>query len=252
MAFRLPAVAPFRYQLTASTSSRATPTPVAYIRPSRNMTWALPPSASRRSVCRKSPPSAVTRHTSSSASVPGVIDATRWRSSVTFVTGRLLRPTTISPKRNPACPAGLLAAASRMSTPLALGRPSESASGSSSASICTPSQPFCGSLGWPPIFTVSLTTRPCGWRRLAGRRHHRRRDGRMRPGGVTAGGCCAGGFGRGRGGGRRAAAACARCRCRNRRFCAAAWHRLGYPAAAEQAQRPAPAARRGARGKRPS
>ena len=28
MAFRLPAAAPFRYQLTASTSSRATPLPV--------------------------------------------------------------------------------------------------------------------------------------------------------------------------------------------------------------------------------
>ena len=44
---------------TASVSSRATPMPVAYIRPRRYMTWALPPSPSRRSVCRKSPPSAV-------------------------------------------------------------------------------------------------------------------------------------------------------------------------------------------------
>ena len=62
--------------------------------------------------------------------------------------------------------------------------------------------------------------------RLTGRRHHRRRDGR----------CdrrrdrrrlLRGRVGRRRRGGRRALAACARCRCRNPRFCAAAWRRLG-------------------------
>ena len=88
MAFRLPAAAPFRYHCTASTSSRATPPPVAYIVPSRNMTCALPPSPSRRSVCRKSPSSALTRHTSSSASVPGGDRRHALVSSSTFATGR--------------------------------------------------------------------------------------------------------------------------------------------------------------------
>ena len=90
-----------------------------------------------------------------------------------------LRATTMSPKRMPARSAGPPDTALRSKAPSALGRPSESASGSSSGSMSTPSQPFCGSLAWLPSLACSLISR-CGCVGSVGR------DG-------VAGVCCASG-----------------------------------------------------------
>ena len=163
VALRLPASAAFRYHRKPSAASRAMPVPAAYIRPSRYITWVLPLSASRRSICRKSPSSPATRHTSTRASLPGVIADTRWRRSFMLATTLPFRPTMMSPKRMPAWAAGAPATALRRNAPSPLARPSESASGSSRGSISTPSQPFSASLGWLPSLTGTLSRRPCGW-----------------------------------------------------------------------------------------
>ena len=93
----------------------------------------------------------------------------------------------MSPKRAPAKAAGPATVASTTSAPLALRSPSERASGSSTGSILTPSQPFWPSVERLPIFTGSLTMRPSGW------------AGRIGAGGVGAGatGCGVGGGGGG-------------------------------------------------------
>ena len=80
-----------------------------------------------------------------------------------FGTALPFRPTTISPKRMPACAAGPPATALRRKAPSPLGRPSDRASGSSRGSISMPSQPFWASLGWLPSLTCNLSRRPCGW-----------------------------------------------------------------------------------------
>ena len=66
----------------------------------------------------------------------------------------------MSPKRAPPRAAGPATVASTMNTPLALRRPSESASGSSTGSILTPSQPFWPSVERLPTLIGSLTRRP--------------------------------------------------------------------------------------------
>src|SRR5581483_9722972 len=124
------------------------------------MAWALPSSASRRSVARKSVSSVPTRHTSSNASEPGVAAITRWRKSFMPATALPFMPTTMSPKRTPACAAGPPAVTPRMSAPLPSLSPTERASGSSTGSICTPSQPFSPSVGWLPILAAMRSTRP--------------------------------------------------------------------------------------------
>ena len=68
----------------------------------------------------------------------------------------------MSPKRSPAWPAGPPAVASMMSAPSALRRPSESASGRSTLSIFTPSQPFWPSVDRLPICTGILMVLPSG------------------------------------------------------------------------------------------
>ena len=127
------------------------------------MTAALPPSPSRRNVRRKSPSSVAMRQTSRTASVPGIVDATRWRKSSVLSTALSLKPTMISPKRTPAAPAGPPAVVSTISAPLALRSPIARASGNSSGSELTPSHPFCRADGTLPIRTGSLTICPSGW-----------------------------------------------------------------------------------------
>ncbi len=120
------------------------------------------------------------RQTSSAACAPGTEAATYRRSSSIWPTGLSLKPTMMSPKRNPASAAGLPAAASRTSAPEALVRPSDRASGRSSASVLTPSHALLASGTWLPTFTDTERRRPCGWARW---------DGTGRGCGFTNGGC---------------------------------------------------------------
>ena len=152
----------------------------------------------------------------------------------------------MSPKRSPACPAGLLAAASRISAPLALARPSDSASGSSRVSMLH-AEPALLRIRWlaadlhRQLDEAALRLRR---RRLAGRRYCRRRqrgrrdNRRLLRGRTWRGGCPPVG---GRGGMRTMSMPESATLCSSDAS-------AGWPAAAGRAPRPAPVARRGPQG----
>ena len=126
------------------------------------MTWALPPSASRRSVCRKSPPSLPTRQTSTWASLPGVIDesagAGRSRRRRAGRSGRRRYRRSGSRSGRPDCRPRHRAG----QAPSALARPSERASGSSRGSMLDAEPALLGVARLAAELDLSLRRRPCG------------------------------------------------------------------------------------------